>query len=582
MSKIKLYNGLYIDLIKLIASKLFIYANSGFGKSWLLRWLLEHTFKHIQQIVIDPEGEFSTLREKFDYLLIGKGKEFDIQADPRTAALLAHRLLEEKVSAIIDLFELEPLERERFVANFTTALVNAPKNLWHPYLYVVDEAQDFAPEKGDSLASKPLHSIAKKGRKRGCCPIFATQRVSDFSKAVIAACNNKLIGQASLDIDMKRCAAELGFTTKEQTLSLRDLEPGEFFAFGPAISKVVQKVKIGPVQTSHPDSSKMGSKIGTKVVPASDKVKKALAKLADLPQEAEREANTVNELRTQITTLKREISQIQKGSKPVLDKESLEESLKMALHKRDLEWEKVVGFWKRYATRVYKAIKKLTEEANDPSQIEDKPPFLLMTPSNVKIVKIDPKMQRAQTDDDYHFRVRMTGNSETGIRHEILPEDTSLLSNPEKRVLNAIAWMNSIGVSEPEKTAVAFLADYVVGGAFNNACGSLRSKGLIQYQGSKIVLTDQGRQFAETPEGSLTSEEMHRKVMDRLDGPGRKLMEVLIREYPEEISNEDLAAATGYQVGGAFNNAKGRLRTLGLAEYPRPNFTKASSILFYD
>jgi hypothetical protein len=331
MKKIKLYNDIYIDLVKLIASKLFIYANSGFGKSWLLRWFLEQTFGEIQQIIIDPEGEFSTLREKYDYILIGKGKEFDIQADPRTAALLAHRLLEEKVSAIIDLYEVEPLERERFVANFTTALVNAPKNLWHPYLYVVDEAQDFAPEKGDALSSKPLHSIAKKGRKRGCCPIFATQRVSDFSKAVIAACNNKLIGQASLDIDMKRCAAELGFSTKEQTLSLRDLEPGEFFAFGPAITKIVSKVKIGSVKTTHPDSSKMGGKIGKKVVPASAKVKKALAKLADLPQEAAEEAKTTAELKEALRVAKRRISDLERAPKEIVDLDYTTKAVKTAV-----------------------------------------------------------------------------------------------------------------------------------------------------------------------------------------------------------------------------------------------------------
>ena len=251
-TKIWLNDEVALDLPRLIPSKLFGYANSGYGKSWLLRRIGEQASDKIQQIIIDPEGEFSTLREKHDLLLIGKGKDFDIQADPRTASLLAHRLLHEKVSAVIDLYEMDPGdgrtpgERDQFVANFSRALVNVPKELHHPYLFLVDEAQDFAPENGNTLSHAPLLALAKKGRKRGCCPQFFTQRVADFSKSIIAACNNKLIGQASLDIDMKRCAAELGFNTKEQRLSLRDLEPGEFFAFGPAIGKTVRKNSGGP------------------------------------------------------------------------------------------------------------------------------------------------------------------------------------------------------------------------------------------------------------------------------------------------------------------------------------------------
>lgn len=63
-----------IDLDALVASRLLVQANSGGGKSYLLRRILEQSHGKIQQIVIDLEGEFYTLREKYnDYLLIGKG-----------------------------------------------------------------------------------------------------------------------------------------------------------------------------------------------------------------------------------------------------------------------------------------------------------------------------------------------------------------------------------------------------------------------------------------------------------------------------------------------------------------------------
>lgn len=80
--------SLDIDLPKLLETRLLIQASSGGGKSWALRRLLEQTAKQVQQIVIDPEGEFSTLREKFDYIICAPYGA-DAVATPATAAGLA-------------------------------------------------------------------------------------------------------------------------------------------------------------------------------------------------------------------------------------------------------------------------------------------------------------------------------------------------------------------------------------------------------------------------------------------------------------------------------------------------------------
>src|SRR3990167_979248 len=165
MKKISLGKDISINLENLIDTKLLIQANSGGGKSWLLRRILEQSHGHVQQIVLDPEGEFSTLREKYDYILAGK--DGDIPAEPRSAGMLAHKLLELGVSTIIDLYELHPQERKRFVRLFLEAMVNAPKNLWHPCMVVIDEAHIFAPEKGQSEALDAVISLASLGRKRG-------------------------------------------------------------------------------------------------------------------------------------------------------------------------------------------------------------------------------------------------------------------------------------------------------------------------------------------------------------------------------------------------------------------------------
>ena len=203
------------DLDIILRSNVLAQANSGGGKSWLLRRFIEQAFKRVPQIIIDPEGEFSTLRSHFDVVLVGKGG--DTPADIRSAKLLAHRLLELGTSAVIDLYEMSKPQRPVWVAAFLSALIDAPKKLWRDFLIYIDEAHEFAPEPGHGTESRDekvcrhaLIDLAAKGRKRGYGVIAATQRLGKLSKDFAAELKNVLIGQTFIDIDRERAAGNLG------------------------------------------------------------------------------------------------------------------------------------------------------------------------------------------------------------------------------------------------------------------------------------------------------------------------------------------------------------------------------------
>ncbi len=196
-------------------------------------------------------GTFRTLRERFEYLLLGSlSDEVDYPLTTENAAQLATTLLEMRTSAIMDLYEFLPSQRQQIVRLFLEALINAPKHLWHDCLALVDESHVFCPERGAAEAKAAVEALCSRGRARGFCAVLATQRISKLSKDAVAECNNKLIGRAGVDVDMKRSNEALEFPAKSQALT--KLSPGEFFAFGPAISPTVQKIMIGPVQTTHP------------------------------------------------------------------------------------------------------------------------------------------------------------------------------------------------------------------------------------------------------------------------------------------------------------------------------------------
>ncbi len=196
--------GPSVDLPRLVASRMLIQANSGAGKSWALRYLLEQTYGKIPHLVLDPEGEFSTLREKFPYLLVGK--DGDVPADPKTAKVLCRRLMEVGTSAVLDIYDLQPDARRRFVRLFLEELMHLPRKLWRPLLVVVDEAHNYCPERGAAEAESKdaVMALCTQGRKRGFTAVLATQRLAKLHKDAAA----ELLQQADRpDLAGRRSAA---------------------------------------------------------------------------------------------------------------------------------------------------------------------------------------------------------------------------------------------------------------------------------------------------------------------------------------------------------------------------------------
>src|SRR3972149_3712499 len=191
--------------------------------------------------------------------------------------------------------------------------------------FVTGNCHIFAPESksGEAESLDAVKDLATRGRKRGFSLVAATQRLSKLSKDVVAELNTKLIGRSSLDVDMKRAAFELGFTDKSDILSLRTLNKGEFYAFGPALTNVVTKIKVDKVVTKHPEAGSTYQKI--KSAPA-EKVKRVLEKLKDLPIEAEEELRTMDDLRRKVTELQRENTTL-KHQKPVEQKQVIDKEL---------------------------------------------------------------------------------------------------------------------------------------------------------------------------------------------------------------------------------------------------------------
>lgn len=578
------------DIDELLPTRLLIQANSGGGKSYVIRRILEQAFGKIQCFVIDVAGEFASLREKYSYVLVGENGETPV--DIRSAGLVAEKLLELRASAVFDLYSLKPpSDRHIWVKHFLAAMMNAPNKLWHPVLVMVDEAHKFMPEKGEgeSEAKAEMLSLCSDGRKYGWCAGLATQRLSKLDKSGASELLNVLIGPTFIDVDLERAHKTLGLVKADYAAfdeQMKTIAPGNFWALGRAISKKRILVKIGDVVTTHP---KPGVAHAATPPPLPDKIKELLPKLADLPQAAETKARTEAEFRREIRELKTKLSQAEKNAaarqnKPVQTaarfeniaqiRAALREAVKLmtklsslqvqvaSADRADVEAavraavDRILGLTERAYTAKQKQVDQIRREAKplldrlQQLMSAQDAPALAVVPSAPAVNKPAPTNREPKTDApgpsviDGDFKVGVSHRKIAGILAAYYPD-------PVKRSV--------------KRSILAAMCGRVDGGGFGNSISECRQAGLIEDAAPGFLrATEKGaREFAGVFHAPTSTEEMLALWIPKLSSSAAAILKYLV-DHPDPIHRGDLASAVGRVDGGGFGNNLSELRVAGL------------------
>ncbi len=550
MSKIRIGQtpdgkSIQIDLGVLSETRMFINATSGGGKSSLMRMIAERAAKHTQILMIDWEGEYSTLREKVDLLIVGNMEGADIPADLRTAKRLALRLLETKVSAVIDLSELEDADKNCYAAEFIMAMVNAPRKLWHSVFVFADEYQELAPQsaggrKSDDPLMQSLRAFKKLGslgRKRGYCLIAATNRITKVNKDAISTLKNQLTGQTVLDVDMDRAADNLGFR-KETKLTLRDMEPGDWYVFGPALNvKGVNLFHADQGETTHLGAGQRNML----VIPApTSAMRNALAQFQDLPAEVKREHDEMDELRKENQRLKTELQrrpiqvqpqvqiQTERVEVPVLNGQlpRLEEAVKNmnAFGEQIIAvGSQIVTVGNQIAASGNGVLTAAREVRDAISRFQSPPVRGASRQLAVLIRRVEPRSHPA--------------------RNVELTDDGMKLKPGEIKILVAAAQYPE-GVTMEQ---LAVLTNYRKTSR-ETYTKTLAARGLIVKYHNHIQITDAGvvalpKDFEPLPTGA----ELQEYWLRELKGGEKKIFEAVLAVHPEAIDFQSIMDATGYK-----------------------------------
>jgi len=234
----------HINAQELVTGRTCIIAQSGAGKSWSIAVLCEQLCQHqIGFCLIDTEGEYFSLKDKFDITWVGIDEECDEDIEKVNIKALMSDAVRESKAIIFDVSEVDMYER---VTKLAHVLYDVATEQRKPYLLIIEEADKFIPQSKDSI--KKIEEISRRGRKRGLGMLVATQRPAIVTKNVLSQCNNQIIGKLSIENDLK--AVGLFFSSKAEVDELTTLQPGDFFVMG-GLTREKTKMRFSKRLTKH-------------------------------------------------------------------------------------------------------------------------------------------------------------------------------------------------------------------------------------------------------------------------------------------------------------------------------------------
>ena len=221
-----------------------VIGSSGSGKSYTVGVICEELCKsRVPFVIIDIEGEYSGLKEKYEAVWVGDDEKSDLKWNKVDLKLLA-QYAPDCPPLILDLSETDK-PREK-VGAFLLAIYREISKRRTPYLVILEEADRFAPQVGERLAI--FDEVARRGRKRGLGLMLCTQRPSLVDKNILSQCSNQFIGKLVIKNDLQSVAQF--FSSHGLPNQLTSLSSGEFFALG-GLSGEGVCVKIRKRETRH-------------------------------------------------------------------------------------------------------------------------------------------------------------------------------------------------------------------------------------------------------------------------------------------------------------------------------------------
>jgi len=145
---------------------------------------------------------------------------------------------------VVDLSEIENSRKKQMIVSYLCRRLFKMRKSEKvpPFLLVVEEAHNYAPEKMDksfALAKGPITTIAREGRKFGACLCLISQRPVQLATTALAQCNTNIILRITNPFDIKHVGESCEGIDSSMLDSITTLRVGEALLVGEAVGSPI-------------------------------------------------------------------------------------------------------------------------------------------------------------------------------------------------------------------------------------------------------------------------------------------------------------------------------------------------------
>lgn len=553
-------------------------------------------------VVLDPTGAWWGLRASANGtgpglpVVIFGGQHGDVPLERTAGKFVADLVVDEPGFYVVDfsLFESNEAERQ-FATDFAERLYRAKgkPGMDFPLHLMVDEADRFIPQhspRGDQRMLGAFEAIVRRGGLRGIGTTLISQRAAVVNKNVLEQVDSLILLRTVGPNDRK---AVDGYVSSHGTDELRaellgslsSLALGEAWVWEPgAEPPLFERVRIRERKTFNSSAT---PKPGERRIEPRELADVDLGALeARMKETIERaKAEDPKELRRRIAELERTVKMLEQRPSSA-ETVTVEVPVEVLVEVERIPPAVVdaLGAVEALAGEIGRAVVHIHESlasASSAAQTADGA-RTSRTSHRAPIAR-----ERAAQPPQRPVPVEAPARAMRPVRQN--PDsariDDGTLTGPEQKVLDALAWWQTLRIDTPTRLQVAMVCAYHPRTkSFLNALGSLRSAGLIDYPAEKVVtltVTGAGAARACYDGTPADGHQLRAIVFDSLTPVKRRLLGELVGEYPEAITRDQLAARLEYhpRTKGFLNNL-GALHTLSFVQYPSPGLVRADDVLF--
>lgn len=293
-----------------IGSKCAILGVAGTGKTNSAARILEQLLaRGLPMTILDIEGEYWSLKEKFELLIAGRGEHVDMEMDVSEAGALAGLAWSKNLAIVLDVSDYDETERNRFVVEYFNALWDAAMKESKAYLVVLEEAHEFVAQVGgDPDVKKILSRFSLRGRKRGIGMVMISQRSAKVNKDVLTQARMAFLHRVYHPTDLKVYQEMLPLKPSEVEAMVAGLSTGQCIFYHENTVRVVTMAKRETYHAGATPGLDQQHAQQLRVVDESllDELRKLAPKAADAVAESE-----PNERDGQIASLEIEVARLE-------------------------------------------------------------------------------------------------------------------------------------------------------------------------------------------------------------------------------------------------------------------------------